>query len=261
MIGVTRTIRARSFGEVANDYDRLRPSYPEGAVDWLAPPAPARVADVGAGTGKLSSLLLARGLTVESVEPDERMLAVLARNNPEANLHVSDSARIPVEDASLDAVLVAEAWHWFDKEQTFAELRRVLKPGGWLGVVWNVVAVPVAPWEFELSGPSDDFDRATKGNDAGVGANFLDLSSGEVEYAQFPWEQEITPARHAANLATSSMVLALTPEERQEATARARSKFQTVCDSLGRDSLRVRYEASCARWVPKRSTSESVSRR
>jgi SAM-dependent methyltransferase len=97
------------------------------------------------------------------------MLAVLARNNPDARRHQSDSTSIPVEDGSLDAVLVADAWHWFDAEATTAELRRVLKPGGWLGLVWNVVSAPVEPWEFELAGTSDkQYDRDTKGSAAGI---------------------------------------------------------------------------------------------
>ncbi|MBA2774343.1 MAG: class I SAM-dependent methyltransferase, partial [Nocardioidaceae bacterium] len=67
--------RALTFGQMAEEYDRWRPGYPDAAVDWLAPPAPGRVADVGAGTGRLTSLLLSRGLTVEAVEPDPRMRA------------------------------------------------------------------------------------------------------------------------------------------------------------------------------------------
>ena len=146
--------RATSFGEVAEDYDLWRPSYPCAAVDWLAPAAPARVADVGAGTGKLTELLLARGLEVDSVEPDQRMLAVLGRNNPSARRRHSSSTRIPVEDGALDAVLVADAWHWFDPEPTITEVRRVLKPGGWLGLVWNVAAEPIESWERALADDS-----------------------------------------------------------------------------------------------------------
>lgn len=127
--------RATSFGEVAEEYDQWRPSYPSAAVDWLAPTAPARVADVGAGTGKLTELLLARGLHVDAVEPDERMLAVLGRKHQAARRHHASSTRIPIEDGALDAVLVADAWHWFDPEPTITEVRRVLDAGGWLGLL------------------------------------------------------------------------------------------------------------------------------
>lgn len=165
---VNTNARATSFGVVAPEYDKWRPSYPVAAVDWLAPSAPARVADVGAGTGKLTELLLARGLDVDAVEPDPRMLRVLGRNNPPARPHHSDCEHIPVEDASLDAVLVADAWHWFEAEPTIMEIRRVLKPGGWLGLVWNVVAEPVEPWELSIADDSDEYDRQSKGTAAGL---------------------------------------------------------------------------------------------
>lgn len=95
--------RALTFGGVAEQYAKWRPSYPDDAVDWLAPAAPARVADVGAGTGKLTSTLVDRGLTVEAVEPDPLMLDVLARAVPSAIPHESGSDSLPFEEASLDA--------------------------------------------------------------------------------------------------------------------------------------------------------------
>lgn len=144
--------RGQWFGQVAEEYDRWRPSYPSAAVDWLAPPPPARLVEAGAGTGKLTSLLLARGLDVDAVEPDELMREVLARNNPAARPHGSESTSLPAGDASVAAVLVADAWHWFDALATLEEVRRVLKPGGWLGLVWNNVAEPVERWERDLDG-------------------------------------------------------------------------------------------------------------
>ncbi|MEQ4210343.1 class I SAM-dependent methyltransferase [Actinopolymorpha sp. B9G3] len=242
--------RALTFGQVADEYDRWRASYPDAAVDWLAPSSPARVADVGAGTGKLTSLLLARGLTVEAVEPDPRMLAVLARNNPDAGLHQCDSTSIPVEDGSLDAVLAADAWHWFDVEATIIELRRVLKPGAWLGLVWNPVLPPIEPWELDLAGlnpykinrdkkPSTDTDRP--------------FPEDELEFARFAWEWKLTPEHFAAKLATNSAVIAMSPQERQEHLTAVRSLLQQHCDATGIPALPFRFEASCTRWTPKPS--------
>ena len=245
------TDRALTFGQVADEYDRWRPSYPAAAVDWLAPAAPARVADVGAGTGKLTSLLMARGLAVEAVEPDPRMLSVLVRNNPTARHHQSLATAVPVDDASLDAVLVADAWHWFDTDETILELRRVLKPGGWLGLVWNVAAEPVEPWELELAGESDRYDRSTKGSADGVRSRLSYFPDEELDLAQFAWAWETTPEHQAAHLATTSMAIAMSPEERASYVGEARTRLQAVCDAAGRASMPIRYEASCARWTPK----------
>lgn len=250
MRSVSDPKRAISFGKVAEQYDRWRPAYPDAAVDWLAPPAPARVADVGAGTGKLTSLLLTRGLTVEAVEPDPRMLEVLARNNPAARCHQSDSASLPLEDGSMDAVLVADAWHWFETEATISEFRRVLRRGGWLGLVWNVVAAPVEPWEFELASESDAFDRDTKGNAAAVRRRLSYFREDELEFTQFPWAWTITPEHRAAHAATTSMAIAMTPREQKTHVDAARADLQRVCDAAGRETVPIRHEASCARWMP-----------
>jgi SAM-dependent methyltransferase len=247
---VSETSRALTFGQIADEYDRWRPSYPEAAVEWLAPAAPARVADVGAGTGKMTSLLVARGLVVEAVEPDSRMLAVLARKNPEARHHHSVSSAIPVADASLDAVLVADAWHWFDPEATILELRRVLKPGGWLGLVWNVASAPVEPWEFELLSEYERYDQLTKGTAEGVRNRLPYFPEEELDYAQFPWSWDTTPEHQAARMATTSMAIAMSTEERTIYLGEARSKLQAICDASGRRSMPLRYEASCARWTP-----------
>lgn len=248
---VNADARATSFGVVAREYDRCRPSYPVAAVDWLAPSAPAHVADVGAGTGKMTELLVARGLDVEAVEPDRRMLTVLGRNNPVAHLHHSDSEHIPVQDASLDAVLVADAWHWFDPEPTIMEIRRVLKPGGWLGLVWNVVAEPVEPWEFSIADESDEYDRQSKGTVAGLNRRLSYFDDDDLEFKQVDWEWHLTPDHRASLLATTSMAIAMPPEERVSAFERSRVALQQACQAHGKQAMPIRHIASCVRWTPK----------
>lgn len=247
--------RALTFGQVAEEYDRWRSGYPDAAVDWLAPPAPARVADVGAGTGKLTSLLLARGLTVDAVEPDSRMLDVLARNHPDARPHRAESTSLPVDDGSLDAVLVADAWHWFDVEPTIAELRRVLKPGAWLGLVWNALLPPVEPWESDLAATVTRWIAGNKPRQEkrpSYTERFLPyFPEDELDVARFAWERDLTPEHCAANLATNSAVIAMTPDQRQACLTEVRSLLRDVCDTTGRTTLRFRHEAACTRWTPK----------
>lgn len=248
---MTLSDRATTFGRVADDYDRWRPSYPPAAVDWLAPKAPARVADVGAGTGKLTELLLSRGLEVDSIEPDERMLAVLERNHSAARPHCSRSTHIPVEDGVLDAVLVADAWHWFDPEPTIAEVRRVLKPSGWLGLVWNVAAEPIEPWELALRDDSDEYNRKSKASADGLNTRLSYFSADELEFAQVDWAWEVTPDHLASFKATTSMALALAPEERAAAYEETRSKLEQICDAHAKPAMPLRQIASCVRWTPK----------
>lgn len=129
--------RARSFGAAADIYERARPGYPDAAVDWLVPEGARAVLDLGAGTGKLTRSLAARGLDVVAVEPIAEMRANLAAALPEVRTLEGTAEAIPLEDDSVDAITVAQAWHWVDPERATAEAARVLRPGGTLGLIWN----------------------------------------------------------------------------------------------------------------------------
>jgi SAM-dependent methyltransferase len=131
-----RESRRLSFGSVAADYDRYRPAPPPQALDWLIPPDATAVLDLAAGTGAVTRLLIGRAARVVAVEPDERMRAVLAARCPEAEVLEGRGEDIPLTDASVDAVVIASAWHWLDPERAVPEITRVLRPGGNLGVIW-----------------------------------------------------------------------------------------------------------------------------
>ncbi|MBN9623693.1 MAG: methyltransferase domain-containing protein [Actinobacteria bacterium] len=132
-----KAVRARSFGVAADVYERARPSYPEAAIDWLLPEGARTVLDLGAGTGKLTRSLATRGLDVVAVEPLEEMRTTLAWAVPEAKALAGTAEAIPLEDDSVDAITIAQAWHWVDPERATAEAARVLRPGGTLGLIWN----------------------------------------------------------------------------------------------------------------------------
>jgi SAM-dependent methyltransferase len=131
-----RETRRLSFGSVAADYDRYRPAPPPQALDWLIPPDATAVLDLAAGTGVVTRLLVGRAARVVAVEPDERMRAVLAARCPEAEVLAGRGEDIPLPDASVDAVVIASAWHWLDPDRAVPEIARVLRPGGALGVIW-----------------------------------------------------------------------------------------------------------------------------
>ena len=126
---MTETARRRSlsFGAEAAAYERGRPSYPPEAIDWLLPDGARRVLDLGAGTGKLTTRLAERGLDVVAVDPVPEMLELLTRSLPDTPALLGTAEEIPLPDDRVDAVLVAQAWHWFDAEA--AEARTSDKPG------------------------------------------------------------------------------------------------------------------------------------
>lgn len=132
---------ARAFSEVADRYESGRPSYPSEAVSWLVDRlgvnADVKVADVAAGTGKLTRLLTPTGARVLAVEPLRTMIDVLRTTTPHAEPVVASAERLPLVDGAVNAITVAQAFHWFDADRAWAEFRRVLVPGGGVGLIWN----------------------------------------------------------------------------------------------------------------------------
>ena len=134
-------IAAAGFGADAARYDAGRPGYPHDAfgriADVLGLTAGTVVADIGAGTGKLTAPLKRTGATVVAVEPVAAMAAFLRTAVPGVPTLAASAEDLPFHDASLDAITSAQAFHWFDAERAWGEFRRVLRPGGGVALVWN----------------------------------------------------------------------------------------------------------------------------
>lgn len=239
--------RARVFGAYAEDYERWRPCYPDAAVDWLVASAARRVADVGAGTGKLTRALLARGLQVAAVEPDPDMLAVLTRLHPGAEPHLGAAHALPLPDASVDAVLVADAWHWFPHDQAVAEVRRVLRPGGWLGLVFNGPD-PRTSWELELT--SLDPDRAA--HDCGGDRQLYvpGLPADQLQAATFPWTRSISASDLRASLAMHSAFAMMEAAERERRLDAAAAVVAAEAERQNAPAVPLGQLARCVRWQP-----------
>jgi SAM-dependent methyltransferase len=141
MLHCDRT-RAESFGEVAERYERTRPSYPEGLVDELLADGPANVLDLGCGTGKAAALLRERGCEVLGVEPDARMASVAMRKGIEVEIASFESWQ--PRGRRFDLVTSGQAWHWIDPALGLPKAAHVLRPGGRLAVFWNVGVPPPA---------------------------------------------------------------------------------------------------------------------
>ncbi|MBS0506248.1 MAG: methyltransferase domain-containing protein [Proteobacteria bacterium] len=133
----------QGFTKEAAAYARGRPDYPAALAQWLSGTlelgAGRQVADVGAGTGKFSALLAATGAAVVAVEPVDAMRAQIeAQRWPGVRAVAGTAQALPLPDAALDAVVCAQAFHWFACSAALDEFARVLRPGGRLGLVWNV---------------------------------------------------------------------------------------------------------------------------
>lgn len=144
MSAAGRAAHGRRFGTAAEVYDAVRPAYPASVVAAIAADGPV-VCDLGAGTGKLTAALLAAGVEVHAIDPDAEALT----RNP-GRTRVGTAEAVPLPDAAVDAVVVAQAWHWMDPQAAAAEIARVLRPGGALWIVLNQLDVRV-DWVLRLS--------------------------------------------------------------------------------------------------------------
>ena len=177
--------RASSFGARASDYAAHRPDYPVAAVRWALEPVstggPLRVLDLAAGTGKLTGVLCAEGHEVTAVEPDEAMLSELVRLHHGVRALPGTAERIPLPDGTMDAVVVGQAFHWFDPEPALTEIARVLRPGGVVAGLWN----------------GDDLDVEWV-------AAFGEVSGSRVSTKDFKTEHHLLPHRMYADDAEES---------------------------------------------------------
>jgi ubiquinone/menaquinone biosynthesis C-methylase UbiE len=227
-----RLERARSFGSVADRYERARPGYPEEAVEWLVGAA-RRVVDLGAGTGKLARQLVARGLDVTAVEPSAEMLDQLRAAVPGARAVRGTAEQIPVEDASADAVVVAQAFHWFDAQVALREIARVLRAGGVLGLVWNDRDEAV-PWAARLS----EIIREERLPSGEAPPDVIPRSGrfGAVEWSEFRFEQDLDRETLLDLVLSRSYVAAQNEAGRAAVLARVSELFDEVARE-GRISL------------------------
>jgi SAM-dependent methyltransferase len=226
----TKEERARSFGAVATDYDRLRPSPPASALDWVVPGGSQVVVDLGAGTGLLTRALLAHGVPrVIAVEPDPQMRAVLSAGSPDVDVLDGTAEAVPVADGSADAVIAASAWHWFDQERAVPEIVRVLRGGGRLGVLWTsrdreldwVRSLDLAPDESPVDGAEEDLHRWRREVAAEHDHRFTNVAR-----TTFPFSRRMRIDDVVAMVATYSRVITAEPAYRTTVLDGARATLR-----------------------------------
>lgn len=239
--------RACSFGEAAERYDRLRPTYPDAALHWaVGERTGLRVVDLGAGTGIVTRSLLALGHDVVPVEPDPAMREQLAAITPGVHPLAGFAEQIPSPDASVDAVVAGQAYHWFDRDPAHAEVARVLRPGGTFAAIWNMRDESV-PWVAELSTVSDD-DTAGRGiREPAPAVESFGPRFGPVARATFTHTTEHTPDTLVGLIATRSYYLTAAPDRRRELERRVRELCANHPDLAGRARFPLPYRTEVYR--------------
>ncbi|WP_117213470.1 class I SAM-dependent methyltransferase [Allorhizocola rhizosphaerae] len=196
-----------SFGSVAEHYDRVRPTYPRAALEWVLGTQPRRVLDLGAGTGLLSRAVMTLGHEVVAVEPDPGMRARFDAVTPGVTALAGSAEEIPLPDASVDVVVVGQAYHWFNPDRSHPEIARVLKPGGVFAPMWNTRDLD-REWTIKL----DDILRNPV--ESGAAEDFGPLFT-PIETALFKHSVPQTPDG-LCELVKSRSYFIVSPPERQE---------------------------------------------
>lgn len=225
---------AKAFEGVGDEYDRYRPGFPDAAADAILPNRVDAVLDLGAGTGKFTELLITRADRVIAVEPSAAMLDVLRMKLPAVAARIGGAESIPLLDRSVDAVTVAQAFHWFDRDAACAEIRRVLVTGGVLGLLWNR-SDPGCAWDRacqRVAHPAvtADLDSTTASADELPGF----VLDGHTEIA---WSEQITRDDYIRRWLTVSSFLAADDDTRAAMVAELDSILDTDPATAGRSLL------------------------
>jgi trans-aconitate methyltransferase len=213
--------RSRSFGPIAREYDRVRPSYPSAMIDDIVALLPGHdVAEIGAGTGKATVLLAARGLRMTSVEPDPEMAEVLADRiadvgkpgQPDVQIVVSSFEEWQPQQ-KFDGLVAAQSWHWTQPEGRYERAARALRTGGLLALFWNVTDWARTP----ISGAIDEIYRrhgmtsdsarrrgTAEPNDWPRDEMAQLATFGDVDVRSYPWQRSYTGAEWVAYIGSTS---------------------------------------------------------
>jgi SAM-dependent methyltransferase len=250
-------VAEEGFGREAETYERVRPSYPADALAWLAENlelGPGHtVLDLAAGTGKLTRLLVPLGGTVLAAEPVDGMRRGFVAAVPDVPVVAATAEALPVAPGSLDAITVAQAFHWFDADRAFEEFARVLRTRGRVGLIWNV-RDRSSDWVNEVWSIMDRVEKRApwrdheQWRDSALGAR---PGFGTLHNETFRHEQSITPEGVVERVASVSHVAVLPPAECERVLDEVRDVVSGHPDARGRSDLRIPYRVD-AYWCERR---------
>ena len=245
-------VAEQGFAE-ADTYDRARPGYPPDAVAWLTDNLRIRpgstVLDLAAGTGKLTRPLVATGARVVAAEPVGGMRNVLRRQLADLSIVATTAEHASFADHTFDAVTVAQAFHWFDLVPASHEAARILRPGGRIGLAWNVRDRSV-DWTDRVWSIMDRVEKRAPWRQheqmrATVGDGLPGF--GPLHEATFRHGQRMTPDDVVARIASVSHVVVLEPDRRDAVLREVRDVIDTHPETAGRATVELQYRVD-AYW-------------
>jgi SAM-dependent methyltransferase len=254
-------VAQRGFDAQAETYERIRPGYPADAIAWIVDQLDLRagrtVVDLAAGTGKLTRLLVPTGADIVAVEPVSGMLDVLVRELPTVPALSATAERLPLRDGSVDAITIAQAFHWFSADVALPELHRVLRAGGRFAALWNrwdldedwtaqlreimARAEASAPW-LTMHNPSFDWFPELMATDSHF---------GPLHAARFANSQAITPDGLVDRMLSTSHVASKPPAERDAVLDEVRDLIAAHPDLRDREEIVFPYRVDCF-WCERR---------
>lgn len=239
-------IAAEGFARGAQTYARGRPDFPPVVREWLMDDLQLRAGkvalEVGAGTGKFTKNIVETGAQAIALDPVPQMLTQLKRAVPEATATLGSATSIPLADESVDAVICAQSLHWFATREALAEMRRVLKPGGKLGLIWNVRDQSV-DWVASITKLIDRYEGDAPRYDKGEwrtlfpAEGFTRLIERRVTHGHTGSPEQVIIDR----IASISFIAALDADERQRLIARVRELIAATPALAGRDEVTFPY--------------------
>ncbi|MGH9043187.1 MAG: class I SAM-dependent methyltransferase [Acidimicrobiia bacterium] len=247
---------SRGYQASADTYERARPGYSAEAVEHLLEglrvvPGDV-VVDVGAGTGKLTRVLAAQGATTVAVEPVQAMRRIFASMQPGMPVLGGTAEALPLRAGRVAAVAVGQAFHWFSAASALAEFHRVLRPGGRLGMVWNVRDESVG-WVAALTRLIDSHVGAGPTFRSGAWQRAFDSTPlfGPLHAATFPNEQRVDVDGVLARVASISYIAALPEAGRRRVTDQVLVLLADHPDTAGRDEFVIRHHTDVF-WCERR---------
>ena len=229
---------AVGYAAVAGAYERGRPDYPGAAVsvllDAIGVGAGRDVVEVGAGTGKFTRHLVEAGASLIAVEPIDEMRSVLRSRFPSVDLRAGTAESLPVGSSSVDAVVCAQSFHWFRLFDALREFHRVLRPAGWLGLIWNV-RDDRAPLSRGISLLLEPHRGSTPRYKTGEWMEPFGRfpGFGPLEHRRFEWVAEFAKEALVDRVMSVSCVAVLPQERRNEVAAEVLRLIDRLSEKRG----------------------------